>query len=112
MNFAMILGGLPATHDQPIGTLQAPRVQFALGIVVGSHSRNVLARAQPLSPNDGFPGRCRRYENLRGFNHVLDVADNFDLDSRQPWRELLLQSYCLFAIAAPDQKSFELALRK
>jgi len=112
MDFAMIPCGLAAIHDQPIGTFQAERVQFALCIVVGSNSGNVLARAQPLSLYDRFPGRCRRDENLRGFNYVLDAVDNFDLDSRQPWRESPLQSERLFAIAAPEQKSFEFALQK
>ncbi len=51
MNFAMIPRGLSAIHDQP-GTLQAARVQFALGMVIGSNSGNVLAGAEPISLND------------------------------------------------------------
>jgi hypothetical protein len=48
--------------------------------------RYVLARAQPLSPNDRFPRRRRRDENFRGFHHLLDACDNFNPDSRQPRR--------------------------
>lgn len=70
MNFAMIPCELAAIYDQPIGTFQAERVQFALCIVVGSNSGNVLTRAQPLSLYDRFPDRCRRDENLLGLNYL------------------------------------------
>ena len=60
MNFAMIARGLATIQDQPIATFQSEHLQFALCIVACLKSGNVPAGAQPLSPNDRFPRRCRR----------------------------------------------------
>jgi hypothetical protein len=86
MNFAMIPRGLPAIHDQPIGTFQALRVQFALCLVISSDGGNVLAGTQPFSLDDRFPSRCDRDENLRSFDHLSNAFGWHNVYVRESWR--------------------------
>jgi len=62
-------------------TFQAVLVQLALCLVVGSDGGNVLARAQPLSSDDGFSSRRGRDENLCSFNDLPNASGDHDLDT-------------------------------